>query len=165
MKEAWSLYLIAFKNMFDYRNIAERKELNWFFLFMFIFWMLSGMFFMGCCISLAVSEKHDVIPVMFFAFFIYAGIYHIIHGLSLISLVKRRFNLLAPQKSGIFFGSWLGVWLVQLTICINVFLTVKNATGNINPLTILPLAFIGQICGLVVIGTVIFLMIRQKPIA
>ena len=164
MKEAWNLYLIAFKKIFDYRNTSERKELNWFFLFMFIFWILSGMFFMVCCVSLAVSGKGDNIPALFYAFFIYAGIYFIGHGSPLISLVKRRFNLIAHNKSGTFFGSWLGIWLMQLTICISMFLIVKNAAGNINPLTILPLAFIGQICGLLVIGTIIFLMVRQKPI-
>ena len=164
MKEAWCLYLTAFKNIFDYGNIAERKELNWFFLFMFVFWMLSGIFFMVCCVSLAISGKHDVIPAFFFAFFIYAGIFFIGHGLPLVSLVKRRFNLIAPSKSGILFGGWLGIWFIQLTICINMFLTIKNATGSINPLTIIPLAFLGQICGFLVIGTVIFLMVRQKPI-
>lgn len=164
MKEALNFYLLAFRNIFDYKNTAERKELNWFILFMFIFWMLSGIFFIGCCISIAVLGKGDIIPVLIFAFFIYAVIYLLGHGLPLISLVKRRFNFITPEKSRIFFGSWLGVWAIQLCICVEMSLIVKNSPNNINLLTILPLAFIGQICGLLVTGTLIFLMIRQKPI-
>lgn len=164
MKQAWNFYLLAFKNIFDYKNIAERKELNWFILFMFIGWLLSVMFFIGCVILIAVSGNDNTIPVLFFAFFIYAGIYLLLHGLTLASLVKRRFNLIAPKKSRIFFGSWLGVWVVQLIIDIDIFLTLKNSLNNINPLIILPLAFIAQICALLMISTIIFLMVRQKPI-
>ena len=40
-----------------------------------------------------------------------------------------------------------------------------DSIKNINPIFILPIVFVGQICGLLVIGTVIFLMIREKPIA
>lgn len=153
---------MGFRNIFDYRNIAERKELNWFILFMIIFWILSGMFFALCCISIAAFGKDSIIPVLFFAFFIYAGIYFIVHGLPLVSLVKRRFNLIAPRKAGICWGIWLGIWVIQLTICISMFLRI--AMGDITPLTILPLALISQICGFLVLCILVFLMIRQKTI-
>ena len=93
MNNAWNCYLLAFKNIFNYKDSANRQELNWFVLFIIVFWIL--------------------------LFFI---------------------------------------------ICNTVFFLVKGSMGNINPLHILPLAFIGQICGFFVIGIIIFLMIREKPI-
>ena len=102
---------------------------------------------------------------MFGVVFIIACIYLLAHIIPLISLVRRRFNNIALSKGKLFFSIWATIWFIQFLICNTVFFLVKGAMENINPLHILPLAFIGQICGFLVIGTVIFLMIREKPIA
>lgn len=164
MNNAWNCYLLAFKNIFNYKDSANRQELNWFILFMVLFWFLLFFIILGIFIILVVIGKDTFVPIMFGVMFIIAGIYQIIHILPLISLIKRRFNSITLSKSILFFTIWLTIWFVQFLICTAMFFLVKNSMGNINPLHILPLAFIGQICGFLVIGTVIFLMIREKPI-
>ena len=165
MNNAWDCYLFAFKNIFNYKGCANRQELNWFILFMIVFWFLLFFITFGTCVTLAVTGKDTFIPIMFGAVFIIACIYLLAHIIPLISLVRRRFNNIALSKGKLFFSIWATIWFIQFLICNTVFFIVKGSMGNINPLHILPLAFIGQICGFLVIGTVIFLMIREKPIA
>lgn len=131
---------------------------------MVLFWFLLFFIILGIFIILVVIGKDTFVPIMFGVMFIIAGIYQIIHILPLISLIKRRFNSITLSKSILFFTIWLTIWFVQFLICTAMFFLVKNSIGNINPLHILPLAFIGQICGFFVIGIIIFLMIREKPI-
>lgn len=164
MNNAWNCYLLAFKNIFNYKDSANRQELNWFILFMVLFWFLLFFIILGIFIILVVIGKDTFVPIMFGVMFIIAGIYQIIHILPLISLIKRRFNSITLSKSILFFTIWLTIWFVQFLICTAMFFLVKNSIGNINPLYFLPLAFIGQICGFFVIGIIIFLMIREKPI-
>lgn len=164
MNNAWNCYLLAFKNIFNYKDCANRQELNWFILFMVLFWFLLFFIILGIFIILVVIGKDTFVPIMFGVMFIIAGIYQIIHILPLISLIKRRFNSITLSKSILFFTIWLTIWFVQFLICTAMFFLVKNSIGNINPLYFLPLAFIGQICGFFVIGIIIFLMIREKPI-
>lgn len=164
MNNAWSCYLLAFKNIFNYKDSANRQELNWFILFMVLFWFLLFFIILGIFIILVVIGKDTFVPIMFGVMFIIAGIYQIIHILPLISLIKRRFNSITLSKSILFFTIWLTIWFVQFLICTAMFFLVKNSIGNINPLYFLPLAFMGQICGFFVIGIIIFLMIREKPI-
>lgn len=164
MNNAWNCYLLAFKNIFNYKDSANRQELNWFILFMVLFWFLLFFIILGIFIILVVIGKDTFVPIMFGVMFIIAGIYQIIHILPLISLIKRRFNSITLSKSILFFTIWLTIWFVQFLICTAMFFLVKGSMGNINPLHILPLAFIGQICGFFVIGIIIFLMIREKPI-
>lgn len=165
MNNAWNCYLFAFKNIFNYKGSANRQELNWFILFMIVFWFLLFFITFGMCVTLAVTGKDTFIPIMFGAVFIIACIYLLAHIIPLISLVRRRFNNIALSKGKLFFSIWATIWFIQFLICNTVFFLVKGSMGNINPLHIIPLAFIGQICGFLVIGTVIFLMIREKPIA
>lgn len=165
MNNAWNCYLFAFKNIFNYKGSANRQELNWFILFMIVFWFLLFFITFGTCVTLAVTGKDTFIPIMFGAVFIIACIYLLAHIIPLISLVRRRFNNIALSKGKLFFSIWATIWFIQFLICNTVFFLVKGSMGNINPLHIIPLAFIGQICGFLVIGTVIFLMIREKPIA
>lgn len=164
MNNAWNCYLLAFKNIFNYKDSANRQELNWFILFMVLFWFLLFFIILGIFIILVVIGKDTFVPIMFGVMFIIAGIYQIIHILPLISLIKRRFNSITLSKSILFFTIWLTIWFVQFLICTAMFFLVKNSIGNINPLYFLPLAFMGQICGFFVIGIIIFLMIREKPI-
>lgn len=164
MNNAWNCYLLAFKNIFNYKDCANRQELNWFILFMVLFWFLLFFIILGIFIILVVIGKDTFVPIIFGVMFIIAGIYQIIHILPLISLIKRRFNSITLSKSILFFTIWLTIWFVQFLICTAMFFLVKNSIGNINPLYFLPLAFIGQICGFFVIGIIIFLMIREKPI-
>ncbi len=164
MNNAWNCYLLAFKNIFNYKDCANRQELNWFILFMVLFWFLLFFIILGIFIILVVIGKDTFVPIMFGVMFIIAGIYQIIHILPLISLIKRRFNSITLSKSILFFTIWLTIWFVQFLICTAMFFLVKGSMGNINPLYFLPLAFIGQICGFFVIGIIIFLMIREKPI-
>lgn len=165
MNNAWNYYLLAFKNIFNYKDISNRQELNWFVLFIIVFWILLFFITFGTCVTLAVTGKDTFIPIMFGTVFIIACIYLLAHIIPLISLVRRRFNNIALSKGKLFFSIWATIWFIQFLICNTVFFLVKGSMGNINPLHILPLAFIGQICGFLVIGTVIFLMIREKPIA
>lgn len=163
MKEIWNFYLSAFKNIFNYKSGAKRAELNWFILFMTIFWMILVIFLMTSCIIFAITDKETLIPRFFGVFLGFAGVYFICHALPLISLIKRRFNTITPTKSGTFFGIWASIWFIQFVICTSMFLIAINFQYNTNPLILFPLALIGQACGLVVIITVIFLMIREKP--
>lgn len=161
MGEAWSCYLIAFKNIFDYKNTAERKELNWFIAFMTAFWMLAIMLFFFLFTMFAIMRKEVAILVLFIVFFIFAAIYMIAHWIPYIALIKRRFNLITPNKSGLFFGIWLGLWLISILISIiSVYLLVHYK----NPLIALPLMLINHICSLIFIGIIIFLMVKKEPI-
>lgn len=164
MNNAWNCYLLAFKNIFNYKDSANRQELNWFVLFIIVFWILLFFITFGTCVTLAVTGKDTFIPMMFGAAFIIACIYLLAHIIPLISLVRRRFNNIALSKGKLFFSIWATIWFIQFLICTAMFFLVKGSMGNINPLHILPLAFIGQICGFFVIGIIIFLMIREKPI-
>ena len=171
MNTAWNCYLLAFKNMFDYKNTAERKELNWFCLFMSIFWMLVVMIFIIFNIFAIISGKNIDMPMLFLGFFIFAGIYSIAHYIPLTSLIKRRFNLITPNKP-VFFIIWLVFWIIDFVIFLiqSAFnlIIIMNQTllDNINPLTlvIIALVFAGQVFSLLTWGTIIFLMIRKKPI-
>lgn len=165
MNNAWNCYLLAFKNIFNYKDIANRQELNWFILFMILFWILLFFITFGLGISLAITGKDALMPILFGTVFIIACTYLLAHIIPLISLVRRRFNCIAQSKGKLFFSIWATTWFIQFLICNAMFFLVKGSMGNINPLHILPLAFVGQICGFLVIGTVIFLMIREKPIA
>ena len=165
MNHAWNCYLLAFKNIFNYKDSANRQELNWFILFMVVFWILLFFIILGTGITLAFTNNFRLLPVVFGAMFIVACIYLLAHTIPLISLIRRRFNCIAPSKSKLFFSIWATIWFIQFLICNAMFFLIKGSLGNINPLYFLPLAFVGQICGLLVIGTVIFLMIREKPIA
>lgn len=164
MNNAWNCYLLAFKNIFNYKDCANRQELNWFILFMVLFWFLLFFIILGFFIILVVIGKDTFVPMMFGAAFIIACIYLLAHIIPLISLVRRRFNNIALSKGKLFFSIWATIWFIQFLICNTAFFLVKNSIGNINPLYFLPLAFIGQICGFFVIGIIIFLMIREKPI-
>ncbi len=165
MNNAWNCYLLAFKNIFNYKDSAKRQEINWFILFMMLFWILLIFITFGLGISLAITGRDALMPILFGTVFIIACTYLLAHIIPLISLVRRRFNCIAQSKSKLLFSIWVTIWFIQFLICNAMFFLVKGSTGNINPLHILPLAFVGQICGFLVIGTVIFLMIREKPIA
>ncbi|MBR1461061.1 hypothetical protein IJ596_05460 [bacterium] len=169
MNTAWNCYLLAFKNMFDYKNTAERKELNWFCLFMFIFWMLTVMIFIIFNIFTIISGKNIDMPIIFLGFFIFAGIYFIAHYIPLTSLIKRRFNLITPNKP-VFFIIWLVFWIINFVIFLiqlafNLIMILNPAIiDSSSALLIIPFVFAGQIFGLLTWGTIIFLMIRKNPI-
>ena len=163
MNNIWNYYLLAFKNIFNFKDSANRQELNWFILFIIVFWLLLFFLTFGTCVTLVVTGKTTFIPIIFGAMFIIACIYLLAHIIPLISLVRRRFNNIAPSKGKFLFSVWATIWFIQFLICNAMFFLVKGSMGNI--MHILPLAFIGQICGFLVIGTVIFLMFREKPIA
>lgn len=165
MNNSWNCYLLAFKNIFDYKGSANRQELNWFILFMIVFWFLLFFITFGLLIFFAFTGKDTSMPILFGSIFIIACIYLIAHIIPLISLVRRRFNSIASSKAKLFFSVWVTIWFIQFVICNATFFLVKGSMGNINPLHILPLAFVGQICGFFVIGTVIFLMIRENTIS
>lgn len=164
MSNAWSYYLLAFRNIFNYKNKAQRQELNWFILFTLLFWFILSFLFMGANITFAVIGKVFIVPILFAIGFIIAGLFFIIHTLPFIALIKRRFNSITPVKSGLFFLSWLCIWLMQLAVCFGILVFMLGHQQLENPLLILPIAFLGQLCGLIVVGTVIFLMVREKPI-
>ena len=147
MQKIWNFYLAAFKNIFDYKSTAQRAELNWFMLFMTIFWMILVILLMTSCMVFAIIDKETLIPLFFAIFFGFAGVYFICHVLPLISLIKRRFNMITPSKSGIFFGVWASIWFIQFVICASMFLIAIKFQHDANPLILFPLAFIGQICG------------------
>ena len=161
MNNAWNCYLLAFKNIFNYKDSANRQELNWFILFMSIFWILFGIVSFGAIVSLAISGKDANIPAFIGIIFAVGCTYLIVHAIPLFSLIRRRFNQIAPSKSKLFFTIWLTILFIQFVICNLSFFFID---GIVNPLLILPIVFLSQICGILLIGTVIFLMIREKPI-
>ena len=163
MTNVFGNYLLAFKNIFDYKHTASRSEFNWFILFMALIWILMGFLFMGIVITNIVLHNDAIIPILFGVFFVIGGLYMLAHLLPFLALMKRRCNTLFPQKSGTFFFSFLGLWLVQQVICITLFIMFSGSVENANPIAILPLAFVGQIFGFLFLASIVFLMIREKP--
>ncbi len=97
----------------------------------------------GTCITLAVTGNDTFIPIIFEVVFIIVCIYLLAHIIPLISLVRRRFNCIAQLKGKLYFSIWATIWFIQFLICNVMFFSVKGSMGNINPLHILPLVFVG----------------------
>ncbi len=161
MHNVFSYYLLAFKNSFDYKNTAIRSELNWFILFWFIFWMIFGFLSMVLIPVYIMLTKNDPLFLIQIMFTI-AILYMFIHFFPLLSLIKRRFNSISPQNAGKFFAGFAAIWFVQIIIIIGSGIYANFAQQSANVFVLMPLVLLGQLCGLIVMGVTIFLMVKDK---
>ena len=107
-----------------------------------------------------------------FATVILWAIYLIIHIILLTTLIKRRFNYITPNKTNLLFSLWIIAFAILLAfsfyiaimfISMGSHIEIKFNPEWMSPIILL-LSFAMPILKPLVLGTIIFLMIREKPV-
>lgn len=162
MGKIFSYYLKAFKNSFDFKTTAERSELNWFVAFMFVFLFVASVVIMGICLISVILSPDSASMQVFDIFMILGFSYMLIHFFPLLSLIKRRFNKLFPNKTALLFSIFSIIWGFQILSALVMYFMIKFITvENLNILYLLPLGLLNNLCGITLFLGLIFLMVKK----
>ncbi len=160
MIKGLSCYINAFKNTFNYKGTATRQELNWFIFFFVIsmmilisIWFVWSAFYSNACFG---TDCYLIIVMLFLSLIIGC----IIHFFPLTSLIKRRFNYIIPQKSKLYYC----IWLISSLIPSVSFLYLISTSIWIPDFISEIVVCLDKGLAIVAIVTVIFLMVRNKPL-
>lgn len=160
IQEILAYYRMGFGRILDFSSPSSRKEINYFVLSYFVFWVIL------CVISIVCTSLLSVFVNNIPKLFLYEGIllvgYNLIHILPLLTLMRRRLNDIIPQKAKLIFSGIVLCYLIQISGPVIIF-TQKTALVN-NPekfLIFIPYIIFEQLCAIVVMGSLLYLMWKK----
>ena len=107
----FNYYIQGFKNIFNYKDSAQRFELNWFICFYFLLVIL--ILTLTLLISFSFGA-HAGIPLLIGMCVIF--ILGLIHTLPFLSLIKRRLNCVMPNSSGMYFSMFMTAAVINFVL-------------------------------------------------
>lgn len=154
-------YFNAFRKSFDYKSFTQRKEFNLFFLFYVIVSFLCFLvFFINQAYLIATTATTQTVMNAIKIFYGVMIIIAIIHIFPLLALIKRRYNDISPSKSKLFFGIYLGVWIVQMSVGFTMMWLIYTSQGKFSIIYIL-FGLLIQLCNIFMMINWIFLMVKK----
>ena len=174
--EYLNIYLNAFKNFKDYHTPAPRKELNFFILFYFIFWLIIfiPMMVVGFyhAMSSMMEDNFDYLKLLI-PFGVVGWVFYLVHIVPLLALIKRRLIDIFSQKAGLIFWIYATIEIIRLLISLvypfavyflqNIVMTSENLPVA-NLVVIWIIGLINNALSFLVLAFYIFLMVKQGNI-
>ena len=168
INKAFYYYFLAFKKSFDYSNPATRSELNYFILiftiFYFLFFIVGMIFIIG-----SIASGPDNIEFAFKFFMGIIMVYSLAHILPSLAIICRRTKDIFGPNSSIYFGIYIVVWVTQVCCWLSSFIVTGRSIFT--PMAAAPtpetfllsicLGLVSQICGLLMLAYMIFLMCKK----
>lgn len=155
-------YFNAFRKSFDYKSFTQRKEFNFFFLFYVIVSILCFfIFFINQAYLIATTATTQTVMNAIKIFYGVMIIVAIIHIFPLLALIKRRYNDISPSKSKLFFGIYLSVWILQMSVGFTMMLFTYIYQDKLNIIFYVMLAAFIQLCNIFMMINWIFLMAKK----
>ena len=161
--EYFQIYLNSFKKSFDYKNPSPRKELNFFILFYFLFWMLIFIPFMFSNVytTMVLNKTPEI---NFIIYLTVSWLFFIIHAFPLLGLVKRRLIDITNKNANLIFGGYIVVEIIRISIVI-AFIFLFAAFFKIvelqNIFLYIAIGLVNQLLSASVLAFYIFLMVKK----
>lgn len=155
-------YFNAFRKSFDYKSFTQRKEFNLFFLiYVIVSFLCFLLFFINQAYLIATSATNQIIMNSIKIFYGIMIIVAIIHIFPLLALIKRRYNDISPSKSKLFFGIYLGVWILQMSVGFSMMLSAYTMQDKQDIIPLIILVLFIQLCNIFMMVNWIFLMVKK----
>ena len=152
-------YTNAFKNSFNYKDMAKRKEFNFFILFYILFWMILFIPFMfGMPIVTMLNNINPIIP--FGGFAIVSWIFFIVHAFPFLALIKRRIIDITPSKANLIFWIFITLEIIRIFISISFMVILYTNQGQFHIWYIF-IGLVNQALCTISLGFIIFLMVKK----